>query len=42
MGVLTDSRIMDNLPGATSFVSVDKTHKYYAAGFKLGSYENDV
>ena len=28
--------IVDNLPGATSFVSVDKSHKYYAAGFKLG------
>ncbi|OIW32184.1 hypothetical protein CONLIGDRAFT_660259 [Coniochaeta ligniaria NRRL 30616] len=29
--------IVDNLPGATSFVTVDKTRKYYAAGFKLGS-----
>jgi len=28
--------IVDNLPGATSFVTVDKTHKYYAAGFKIG------
>ncbi|KAK7743158.1 hypothetical protein SLS53_004243 [Cytospora paraplurivora] len=28
--------IVDNLPGATSFVTVDKTRKYYAAGFKLG------
>lgn len=28
--------IVDNLPGATSFVTVDKSHKYYAAGFKLG------
>lgn len=28
--------IVDNLPGATSFVTVDKTHKYYAAGFKMG------
>ena len=28
--------IIDNLPGATSFVTVDKSHKYYAAGFKLG------
>ena len=28
--------IVDNLPGATSFVSVDKTRKYYAAGFKMG------
>lgn len=28
--------IADNLPGATSFVTVDKSHKYYAAGFKLG------
>lgn len=35
-------RIVDNLPGATSFVTVDKTKKYYAAGFKLGFYENDV
>ncbi|KAK0621581.1 Endomembrane protein 70-domain-containing protein [Bombardia bombarda] len=28
--------IVDNLPGATCFVTVDKTRKYYAAGFKLG------
>ncbi|KAK1778589.1 hypothetical protein QBC45DRAFT_160142 [Copromyces sp. CBS 386.78] len=28
--------IVDNLPGATSFVTVDTTRKYYAAGFKLG------
>ncbi|KAG5995102.1 hypothetical protein E4U43_003109, partial [Claviceps pusilla] len=28
--------IVDNLPGATSFVTVDGTKKYYAAGFKLG------
>ncbi|EPE27877.1 hypothetical protein GLAREA_04668 [Glarea lozoyensis ATCC 20868] len=28
--------IVDNLPGATSFVTVDKTKKYYAAGFKIG------
>lgn len=31
--------ILDNLPGATSFVTVDKRRKYYAAGFKLGSVE---
>ncbi|RMY00455.1 hypothetical protein D0867_11741, partial [Hortaea werneckii] len=28
--------IVDNLPGATSFVTVDKSRKYYAAGFKMG------
>ncbi|EON67097.1 hypothetical protein W97_06350 [Coniosporium apollinis CBS 100218] len=28
--------IVDNLPGATSFVTTDKSRKYYAAGFKLG------
>lgn len=28
--------IVDNLPGATSFVTVDRTQKYYAAGFKVG------
>lgn len=28
--------IVDNLPGATSFVTIDRTQKYYAAGFKLG------
>ena len=28
--------IVDNLPGATSFVTVDRTQKYYAAGFKIG------
>lgn len=25
--------IVDNLPGATSFVTVDKSRKYYAAGY---------
>ncbi|KAF3924204.1 hypothetical protein ABW21_db0201915 [Orbilia brochopaga] len=33
--------IVDNLPGATSFKSFDKLRKYYAAGFKLGNFEND-
>ncbi|MCJ1362335.1 hypothetical protein MMC16_001438 [Acarospora aff. strigata] len=28
--------IVDNLPGATSFVTADRSSKYYAAGFKLG------
>ncbi|KAI9759920.1 MAG: hypothetical protein M1835_000273, partial [Candelina submexicana] len=28
--------IVDNLPGATSFVTTDKSRKYYAAGFKMG------
>lgn len=28
--------IMDNLPGATSFVTVDRSRKYYATGFKVG------
>ncbi|KAF2483563.1 endomembrane protein 70 [Neohortaea acidophila] len=28
--------IVDNLPGATSFVTVDKSRKYYAPGFKVG------
>ncbi|PQE16348.1 endomembrane 70 protein [Rutstroemia sp. NJR-2017a WRK4] len=28
--------IVDNLPGATSFMTTDKSRKYYAAGFKLG------
>ncbi|KAL1296595.1 hypothetical protein AAFC00_000089 [Neodothiora populina] len=28
--------IVDNLPGATRFVSADKSRKYYATGFKLG------
>jgi transmembrane 9 superfamily member 2/4 len=27
--------ILDNLPGATSFVTVDRKRKYYAAGFKM-------
>ncbi|KAI0905802.1 endomembrane protein 70 [Ustulina deusta] len=34
--------IVDNLPGATSFVTVDKTRKYYAAGFKLGFAKYDA
>ncbi|KAA8903594.1 hypothetical protein FN846DRAFT_953893 [Sphaerosporella brunnea] len=33
--------IVDNLPGATSFVTVDKSRKYYAAGFKLGYVQED-
>lgn len=28
--------IVDNLPGATSFVTVDKTQKYYSMGFPIG------
>ncbi|KXX73267.1 Transmembrane 9 superfamily member 4 [Madurella mycetomatis] len=32
--------IVDNLPGATSFVTADRTKKYYAAGFKLGYTEH--
>ena len=28
--------ILDNLPSATSFVTVDRSKKYYAAGFKVG------
>lgn len=28
--------IVDNLPGATRFITTDKKGKYYAAGFKLG------
>jgi transmembrane 9 superfamily protein 2/4 len=28
--------IVDNLPGATNFVTVDKSRKYYASGFKMG------
>jgi len=33
--------IVDNLPGATSFVTVDRSDKYYSAGFKLGSTDID-
>lgn len=28
--------IIDNLPGATAFVSADRSNRYYAAGFPLG------
>ncbi|KAH6664779.1 endomembrane protein 70 [Plectosphaerella plurivora] len=31
--------IVDNLPGATSYVTMDKKRKYYSAGFKLGRVE---
>ena len=31
--------IVDNLPGATRFVSADKARKYYATGFKMGYQE---
>ncbi|RMZ78424.1 hypothetical protein DV738_g3939, partial [Chaetothyriales sp. CBS 135597] len=34
--------ILDNLPSATSFVTVDRQHKYYSTGFKLGSKEFDL
>ncbi|KAK4503380.1 hypothetical protein PRZ48_004295 [Zasmidium cellare] len=34
--------IVDNLPGATSFVTVDKSRKYYASGFKMGYEEVSV
>ncbi|KAK3672747.1 hypothetical protein LTR78_007333 [Recurvomyces mirabilis] len=34
--------IVDNLPGATSFVTVDKSRKYYAAGFKMGFGETSI
>ncbi|KND87919.1 Transmembrane 9 superfamily member 7 [Tolypocladium ophioglossoides CBS 100239] len=37
--LLCSKEIVDNLPGATSFVTSDKTKKYYAAGFKLGHTE---
>jgi transmembrane 9 superfamily protein 2/4 len=33
--------IVDNLPAATSFVTTDKSRKYYSAGFKLGHEEYD-
>ena len=32
--------IVDNLPGATQFVTQDRSRKYHAAGFKLG-YESE-
>ena len=34
--------ILDNLPGATSFVTVDRRWKYYAAGFKMGYKDFDI
>ncbi|KAF2450647.1 hypothetical protein P171DRAFT_143561 [Karstenula rhodostoma CBS 690.94] len=34
--------IVDNLPGATSFMSTDKSKKYYAAGFKIGEVVKDM
>ncbi|KAK2739199.1 hypothetical protein FQN57_006642 [Myotisia sp. PD_48] len=34
--------IVDNLPGATSFITVDKTKKYYSTGFKLGYKSSSV
>ena len=32
--------IVDNLPGATTFVTADKKRKYYAAGFKIGAVDH--
>ena len=34
--------IVDNLPGATSFVTMDRSRKYYASGFKMGYAEMDA
>lgn len=34
--------IVDNLPGATSYVTHDKRGRYYGAGFKLGYQDMDV
>jgi transmembrane 9 superfamily protein 2/4 len=34
--------IVDNLPGATSFVTVDRSRKYYASGFKMGYEDVDL
>ena len=34
--------ILDNLPGATSFVTVDRSRKYYASGFKMGYRDFDM
>lgn len=34
--------ILDNLPGATSFVTIDRSKKYYSSGFKLGAKDYDA
>ena len=34
--------ILDNLPGATSFLSLDRSTRYYSAGFKLGDKQLDL
>ncbi|CAN6618943.1 transmembrane 9 superfamily member 3 [Trichomonascus vanleenenianus] len=34
--------IVDNLPGATAFISLDRTKRYYAAGFPLGSIDKNT
>ncbi|OQO01843.1 hypothetical protein B0A48_12316 [Cryoendolithus antarcticus] len=34
--------IVDNLPAATSFVTVDKSRKYYSSGFKMGYSDHDA
>lgn len=41
-GLTIGHRIVDNLPGATSFLSTDHKRRYYAPGFKLGGYEAGV
>ena len=33
--------ILDNLPGATSFVTIDRSKKYYSSGFKMGYKDYD-
>lgn len=34
--------IVDNLPGATAFISLDKTKRYYASGFPLGAVDGET
>lgn len=34
--------ILDNLPGATAFISVDRSKRYYSAGFPLGSVDKQT
>lgn len=34
--------IVDNLPGATAFISLDRSKRYYAAGFPLGAVDKET
>lgn len=41
-GLLKYNRIVDNLPGSTSFVAKDGETKIYTPGFRLGEADSET